>query len=165
MGGRNIRHSRTAKGLDREIWLKIIECFSQAGSPEKTEKLFLDLLTEQERETVARRLCIISLVRAGKSYSEIGAKLWVSPATISAIKKCLLVNRGYKSRREFDMTKEIQKLVSKKVSLPKEESRFERMLDYIAFTIEHTPQKGGSRWTTLDYSWTAPLGYWHKKKK
>jgi uncharacterized protein YerC len=62
----------------------------------KLEKLF----SERERDFAIRRLTALLLLNEGKSYREIGNVLWISPATISQIKKIFSGPTGYHGRRQ-----------------------------------------------------------------
>lgn len=64
------------------------------------------LLAEDERKMILRRLAIMALIKQGAAYREIGKILWVSPATISAIKKNLFIKGPHKSHRLVYKNKE-----------------------------------------------------------
>ncbi|MFH1346722.1 MAG: helix-turn-helix domain-containing protein [Spirochaetota bacterium] len=81
---------------DNYLWLKFIENVKNS-KPETTAKIFDSLLSVDEKEVIAKRLAAINLIRAGKSYKEIGKILWMSPSTISALKKSIIDAAGYQS--------------------------------------------------------------------
>lgn len=152
---------RTAKDLEKLIWDKVLEEFSKAKSTKEIDGLLNNLLTSQERENIARRLAVFSLIRKGQSYRKISEKLWVSPVTISVIKKTIFGNRGYHSRSEFDRDRKIQKVISGNDST-EPESMLSELLDYIEFVIATIPQKNGLRWRFLTTNRTMPKKYWGK---
>ena len=83
------------------IWSAI--CNHMTDSKSTTlEKALGKLLSTDEKQIIINRVAILALVRAGKSYSEIGELLWVSPVTISTVKKNFWDKSDhYKSRRAF----------------------------------------------------------------
>ncbi len=69
------------------------------------------LITPYERHGLVMRAAVVDGIRSGKSYKEIGNKLWCSPQTISAIKKALNENK-YRSYRERGKTERKKKIYS-----------------------------------------------------
>ncbi|MBI2024967.1 MAG: hypothetical protein HYT03_02700 [Candidatus Harrisonbacteria bacterium] len=149
---------RTSKGLKDIIWEKILEEFSKAKSTRELGGLFNALLTDQERESVARRLAALSLVKKGHSYKSIGEKLWISPVTISTVKKTILANQEYKSRYALNRDRKT-KILHSEVKNQKSESIFSEWLDHLAFILENPPQISGPRWNFLKYNPTLPKKY------
>ena len=80
------------------IWKKIVSELPKANSVQEIEKLLDMLLTAYEKKQIIKRASAISLLKQGKSYNEIGKLLWLSPQTISAIRKSLRTQAGYISR-------------------------------------------------------------------
>jgi len=74
---------------EREIkaWKEIIKRLARLTSVYDIENFLATLITTHEREQIVKRATAVPLLRQGKSYREIGKLLWLSPATISAIKK------------------------------------------------------------------------------
>ena len=70
------------------LWLKFLEKVKNSN-PEMTVKIFNFLLSVDEKEAIMKRLAAVNLIRAGKSYKEIGKILWMSPSTVSAVKKSM----------------------------------------------------------------------------
>ena len=66
---------RTSKNLEKLIWDELLREFNKAKSLKEIDRLFDILTTAQERETIARRLATLSLIRKGLSYKEISRKL------------------------------------------------------------------------------------------
>jgi len=78
-------------------WLRFVKNAEKAAS-EKQLAEFLDyLVSESEKRIIVKRITTLSLIKAGKSYKEIGRILWISPKTISALKKSVIWHNGYKS--------------------------------------------------------------------
>jgi uncharacterized protein YerC len=141
---------RTSQDVEKLIWQKLLEEFSATKSPKEAEQLLNILMTAQERETIARRLGVISLIKKGFSYKRISEKLWVSPVTISTIKKSILGNSGYKSYHW------IKKDNSKKSKFNNDskgaaESALAAWFNHIAFMLENAPRKSGPRWKFRNY--------------
>ena len=71
-------------------------------------KLVLDLLiTSSERHDLILRAAAVDRISSGVSYRKIGEELWVSPQTISGIKKALKENnyRSYLDRSKTERKK------------------------------------------------------------
>ena len=154
------KNIRTAKNLGEEIWLHVIESFHKDDTKEAVKQLFNNLLTDFEKDDIARRLAIISLVRQGKSYSEISKKLWVSPVTISSIKKSLISKSGYKSRQDFERERN-NKTLKISSNAQSEPSWLDDFFDRIEFLIATFPQISGQRWRFLHCNRTLPKKYWY----
>jgi len=92
-------------------WRKILE----------SKELLPLLITSHERRDLVRRAAAMDMLISGKSYQEIGNELWVSPQTISVIKKAMNENayRSYleRSHRERKKRKYSPSLVSAKSSV------------------------------------------------
>jgi TrpR-related protein YerC/YecD len=58
-------------------------------TPEECYRFFEDLCTVGELHALAQRLEVARMLRAGKTYEEIGARTGMSSATISRIKRFL----------------------------------------------------------------------------
>ncbi len=152
--------TRTSKNLGEIIWESVLEKFANAKTKKEIESFFGILMTSQERESVARRLAVLSLIDKGLHYREIGEKLWVSPVTISTIKKSIL-SRDYKSHHQLRKEKSVLKNNNIENKLV-EESAFSQWLDHISFLIENSPQISGPRWRFLRYNPTLPKKYRHR---
>ncbi|MEK7654595.1 MAG: Trp family transcriptional regulator [Patescibacteria group bacterium] len=92
---------RLADEWSERLWESILGGVARSQS-RKEIKFFLEsILSDSERKLLLRRLAILALLRSGKSYKEIGRILWVSPQTVSTIKKNFLDKKGqYKSYRK-----------------------------------------------------------------
>ncbi len=87
---------KRTKYLENYFWREFSKNVEKS-SPEMTVKILNSLLSEDEKGMVAKRLAAINLIRSGKSYREIGKILWMSPSTVSAIKKSMGKTTGYQS--------------------------------------------------------------------
>jgi uncharacterized protein YerC len=65
----------------------------------KSEALLCLLVTPNEKRDFVMRAAILQGLVYGKSYRQIGKELWVSPQTVSGIKKAI-EEKGYKSHLE-----------------------------------------------------------------
>ena len=83
---------------EKYIWSILIKEIIKANSIKEIEKVLDLLLTAHEKKQMIKRASAISLLKQGKSYSEIGEVLWLSPTTISAIRKSLRTKEGYVTR-------------------------------------------------------------------
>lgn len=63
----------------------------------RSENLLQLLITSHERHIIVMRAATTERLIAGKSYRKIGEELWLSPQTISGIKKAI----GEKSYRSY----------------------------------------------------------------
>lgn len=94
----NIPAERWAENL----WGGLISRILKAKSHGEIKRLLEKLLSEDEKMMILKRLAVAALVHSGKSYKEISEVLWLSPNTISTIKKNLLGDhRNYKSYLAF----------------------------------------------------------------
>lgn len=90
------------QGWEKACWHKIIK----SGEP-------LGLLaTPAERRNLVLRAATLELINSGKKYREIAEELWLSPQTISSIKKAIFEN-GYRSYRERGKTERKKKVYSR----------------------------------------------------
>lgn len=97
------------------MWNVICTHLIASKSTKTFEGALGKLLSADEKQAIINRVAILALIRTGKSYSEIGELLWVSPVTISTIKKNFVDKSGhYKSRRAFS-TKEKKRSGGKEI--------------------------------------------------
>ncbi len=138
-----ISEFKSKKEWENFLWSKFLEKAEKAKS-EKQLKIFLDnLLSANEKRLITKRLTALAMIKAGKSYKEIGEALWISPSTISALKKSLEKQSGYQSNRYYAGKSKNEK--GKRVKLPPKKT----ILDYwLNFPF---PTKGGKRWEFLTY--------------
>lgn len=85
---------RSADEWSEKLWERILEGVANSRSKKEVQKFLESILSERERTFLLRRLAILALIQSGKSYKEIGEILWVSPQTVSTIKKNFSGNTG-----------------------------------------------------------------------
>ncbi len=112
------------------IWDKVVDGLVEAGSKSKVNETLNKLIGEYEKKLILRRLTAILLIKDGLSYSQIGEILWVSPSTISAIKKSLSGKSGYVARKKMPPAK-----YSQMPSVEKETTAGENFLNKLAETV------------------------------
>ncbi len=89
------------KGWEEKIWQNFLENIESSGYKHKTAEFLDDILSPNEKKIIAKRLAALSLIESGKSYKEIGKILWISPSTISALRKTILEAKKYRSSRYY----------------------------------------------------------------
>lgn len=62
-----------------------------------SKDLLDSFITSYERHNLIMRAAAVDAIASGKSYKQIGNELWLSPQTISGIKKALAENNYYRS--------------------------------------------------------------------
>jgi len=77
------------KEWEAVYWKKIVE----------SEELLQLIITSHERHDIVMRAAAVDRIASGKSYKEIGEELWISPQTISSIKKAVS-EKAYRSYLE-----------------------------------------------------------------
>ena len=98
---RKISEFNSRKEWEDFIWSKFLESAERAKDDRKL-KIFLDgLLSTSEKRLIVKRLAALNLIKAGKTYKEIGEILWISPNTLSALKKSILNQSAYLSARHY----------------------------------------------------------------
>ena len=132
------------KEWENYIWLKFIDNIRKAGEKQKAEKFLNNLLTEKERKIIAKRLATLALIKEGRSYKEIGKILWISPGTISSLKKSIKKDNGYRSERHYNEKSAETKRERTKGIPP------QTILNYW-LNIPLPPKVGRGRWRFLYY--------------
>src|SRR3989344_3336223 len=88
------------------------------------------LLSQYEKNMIINRLAAISLIKAGKTYRQIGEELWLSSTTIRSLKRGLEngLDKEYQSYRLLKNKRPLKKVVIKEEipAMPE----FFRRLDY-----------------------------------
>lgn len=93
---------RTAEKWQEILWNNLLEKISKMNSKQELRRVLENLISEDERKMIMRRIAAIELIRQGKSYKQISRILWISPATIGAIKKSIFGASGsYISHSKF----------------------------------------------------------------
>ena len=85
-----IKSTSSKKEWQKSVWKLLIA---------NLDRSVLDaLLTESEKKNISIRAVAMERIATGASYTDIGKELWLSPQTISAIKKGVL-EKQYASYR------------------------------------------------------------------
>ena len=93
----SINKFKSRKEWEAYIWKQIIEGLVKIKSTEGMEQSLSLTLTDYEKKQMIKRAVAIALLRQGKTYRDIGKILWLSPSTISALKKSLRSHQEYTS--------------------------------------------------------------------
>lgn len=98
-----VLHGREAEKWMNELWEELLNKLADTGAKSEIRKILESLISNYEKKVILKRLAIIASVRMGKSYQEISEMLWLSPNTISAIKKNIIRSNkeNYQSYRRF----------------------------------------------------------------
>ena len=99
------------------LWNNLLEKLTVTKTKQQTGKIINALFSNYEKSVITKRLAALALIRAGVGTREIMRTLWVSPATISALKKNFFGNPSvYTSQRSFQANKkpEPSKILIKK---------------------------------------------------
>jgi uncharacterized protein YerC len=81
------------KTIEKQIYGLLYQLISDVKTPEEAHTLLTDLLSETERQVVAKRLAIALFLDKGRSYDNIKHTLKVSSATIASVQD-LMGNPG-----------------------------------------------------------------------
>jgi Trp operon repressor len=103
------------KHWEAGVWEIIIIRLAEIKSVPELKKALELLLGQKERERLLYRGLTISRLNKKLAYREIGRELWVSPQTISAVKKSLLENSYQSSYKRGHIKKQYSPLGRKSV--------------------------------------------------
>lgn len=96
-----INRYNSRKEWEEANWEKLI----------KQPKILESFITEYERHILVLRVAVVARLNNGKSYREISKELWLSPQTISSIKKAIN-KKGYESYRKTGKTERKPKVLN-----------------------------------------------------
>ncbi|PIY58867.1 hypothetical protein COY97_01955, partial [Candidatus Wolfebacteria bacterium CG_4_10_14_0_8_um_filter_39_64] len=105
---KNINEFKSRKEWENYLWRVFLKNVEKSKLEKRLANFLNNLLSETEKKNIVRRLTVIFLLKQGKTYKEIGEILWISPGTISAIKKSLLNYRNYRSKYDFYKNKKVE---------------------------------------------------------
>ncbi|MFH1162338.1 MAG: Trp family transcriptional regulator [Candidatus Jorgensenbacteria bacterium] len=100
--GADKRESR--KEREAQAWKQFIEDLARTSLVKNIEQSLVALTTAHERAQIVKRVAALELLQQGKSYNEIGRILWLSPTTISALRKSARGGAGYVSSYRWAKT-------------------------------------------------------------
>ena len=93
---------READRWTEDLWDVLINKITFSNSREEVRRILENLISDYEKKMILKRLGVIALVKIGKTYRETSNILWLSPNTISSIRKNLLnKSQNYKNYRKF----------------------------------------------------------------
>ncbi|MEK7191941.1 MAG: hypothetical protein AAB646_00275 [Patescibacteria group bacterium] len=96
-----IRGKKAEKWME-DLWRELINKLFTSHSKEEVKKILESLISDYEKKIILKRLGVIAFARMGKSYRETGEALWLSPNTVSTIRKNILGSKAnYRSYRRF----------------------------------------------------------------
>jgi uncharacterized protein YerC len=98
---KNIDEFKSRKEWENYFWKAFVKNVEKLKSEKRLANFLNNLLSKTEKKNISRRLMVIYLLKKGKTYREIGEILWISPGTISSIKKSLLDKNDYKSKHSI----------------------------------------------------------------
>jgi uncharacterized protein YerC len=99
---RGLLIGQSADRWAERVWDEFLEKIVKSRTKTEAKKLLGKIISEYEKEDIIRRLAILALIRQGYSYKKIGEILWVSPQTISGIKKSIMGGEEfYRSQRSL----------------------------------------------------------------
>lgn len=101
-----IKNFKSRREWEEFIWQRLTEFLVNESTPKTIDKYLRTLLTKNERLQMIKRAVAISMLKQGKSYREIGELLWLSPTTISALRKSMRQEDGYISSYSRSKKKE-----------------------------------------------------------
>ena len=132
--------------MEENIWWSFLEVVERQSSKGKTAKFLDTFLSANEKKLISKRLAALVLIKSGKSYKEVGKILWMSPGTISALKKSVYGENVYQSNRHYSQKSKDEKMKRFK-GLP-EKTIFDYWLNF-----PFPSGRGKGRWKYLNYQW------------
>lgn len=116
--GKRIHDDVRPRGLTRPLAIPAVSAYSSRKEWEEAcwrsilrFPEWLNLLTAYERRNIVMRVAVAHRLDAHMSYRDIGRELWLSPQTISAIKKGVSEER-YRSYADRGKTERKRKVYS-----------------------------------------------------
>jgi len=88
-------HFKSRKEWEEFVWKNFVARIRETKTNEQLEKFLGNVISAREKRFIINRIATISFLKEGKNYREIGELLWVSPVTISAIKRSLFNHQEY----------------------------------------------------------------------
>ena len=107
---------KSRKEWEEFIWQKFTERLKNTKTSEQLKEILESVLGSREKNFMIKRLIAIALISQNKTYREIGEIIWLSPNTISSVKKNLFrksIYSGYK-KSDIKFDKNNKKKISKK---------------------------------------------------
>lgn len=90
---------KSRKEWELFLWEELVNKLHKSESEKQLSQKLQQLFSEYERSLAIKRLTALILINEGLSYAKIGELLWMSPSTISVIRKNYLGNfKSYHGR-------------------------------------------------------------------
>ena len=149
---------KSRKEWEEFIWQKFTERLKNTKTSEQLKEILESVLGSREKNFMIKRLIAIALISQNKTYREIGEIIWLSPNTISSVKKNLFrksIYSGYK-KSDIKFDKNNKKKISKK-------EWADAALDLLnLFDRIPLPPMGKGRWRFLDMDYQDRIKYGRK---
>lgn len=97
---KKIDEFKSRREWEEYAWKQIAADLFKSKSELEMEALLDTFFASDEKKRAIKRAATISLLKQGAKYRDIEKLLWVSPSTVSAIKKSLREKVGYVSNYE-----------------------------------------------------------------
>lgn len=140
----DISQFKSREEWENFIWKKFLEKAQQVDSRKHLKEFLNNILSASEKKLIVKRLVAVALLKERKTYREIGKILWISPGTLSAIKKSLWQNAEYQSERHYNKKSSDEK--RKKIKGLPPRTIFDYWLNFPFPT-----KTGKGRWKFLNY--------------
>ena len=131
----SIENFKSRRKWEGVVWKKIVGGLADMESERGIEQILDRLMTFYEKQQIIKRASAISLLRQGKTYREIGELLWLSPQTISAIKKSTQTQTNHISYR----TRNKKPVREGKLFLTKKEWRRQHLKEWLDLIFSLPP--------------------------
>lgn len=95
------------------IWGRFLKSINDVKNEKKLKRILESVISKKEKRLIIKRIIAISLIKNGKTYREIGETLYLSPVTVSALKKSLYAGISYAAASEVTPRQDKNKQVSK----------------------------------------------------
>jgi uncharacterized protein YerC len=100
---------------ERAAWDAIVASIAQQRDPETLSRFLCIVLGANERKNMIRRAAVLTYIKNGNSYREIGNELWAAPQMISALVKALR-EPSYRSYHERSRTERVKRTYTSSLS-------------------------------------------------
>ncbi|MBI4993853.1 hypothetical protein HZC33_02780 [Candidatus Wolfebacteria bacterium] len=105
---KNLDEFKSRKEWEEFIWVNFLEDILKIKSAKELKENLEIVISKKEKQFIIKRLLAVYFISKGKKYREIGDYLWISPSTISAIKKAVLGKINYQARDPLNKFKKIK---------------------------------------------------------
>jgi len=146
---------KSRKEWENFLWNYLVERLSKSKSGQELSDDLNALISDYERSLLLKRITTALLLTEGKSYTEIGELLWISPSTISAIKKNFSgITGGYIGRKKLFRKpySALSKEVLSQYAVTKKKSKMKAFLDIINdIHFQEAYSNAAKRWDFLNH--------------